>query len=100
MDLFNAAESRLAKEIGMDRAAYCHNNYDWVHQAREVARMLAAKNGSITINDVLKICPRPEHVSPNATGSIFSGKEWSIVGRTKTDKVSGHNREIKIWALK
>lgn len=98
-NLFDAATSRRLKEQGMSIAA-SHPNDSWLSQAQATAHLLAATNGECTIDDVLRICPRPSNISPNATGSVFAGKKWKVIGHTNTTKISGHAREIKIWALK
>ena len=98
-DLFNAAESKRLKEQGMAISA-SYPNDTWLLKAQATAQLLAAKFGETDSDEVQKICPRPDSVHPNATGSIFSGNKWMCVGRKKTAKVSGHAREIKIWALR
>lgn len=99
LPLFNATESKRLRDLGKQIAASFPAD-NWLAKAQATAQLIAATNGECTIDDVLKVCPRPDHISPNATGSVFSGKKWKIVGRTNTTKISGHSREIRIWALK
>ena len=75
------------------------NSSEWVHQARSIALMLAARNGETDSDEVQKLCPRPPHIHPNATGSIFNDKRFKFVGFKPTQRVSGHARTIKLWSL-
>lgn len=99
-DLFNSTASRSARDAGMEQAAFSFDAQNWLTEVRAVARMLIAKNGEVTIDDVLRICPRPPWISPNATGSVFKGGEFVACGYTQTAKVSSHARAVRIWRLK
>jgi len=99
LPLFNSAESRRLKERGQD-IIESYPNDRWVTQARSVAEMLAVRNGEVTIDEVLKHCPRPADVHPNACGSIFRGKKWRQVGVKQSEQVSRHAGIIRIWALR
>lgn len=96
LPLFNAAASRKLKERGLDIAESFPADY-WVQRARAVAELLAAKNGSVTSDDVLRVCPRPADVPPNATGSLFRGKKWKCIGTQQSEQVSRHAGIIRIW---
>lgn len=88
------------KKAGMEAAQFSYGSQEWLLEARKVAEILAAKYGETNSDAVLRICPKPLGVSPNAIGSLFKGKQWVCVGRMQTSKVSGHGREIRRWALK
>lgn len=96
-DLFNHAESQRLKSIGMEQAANGYGAYDWLSQAQSIAKMLSAKFGEVTVDEVLKLCPRPTTVSPNATGSLFNGKGWQSLGFVPTSNVRGRGRMIRRW---
>lgn len=98
-DLFSLSEGLRQRDIGMESSAYSYNAQEWLEKAREVAKMLAMKNGETNACDVLRQCPRPASVNPNATGSIFKGKAWRCIGHVKTEKISARGREIKRWML-
>ena len=98
-DLFSLPEGLRQRDIGMEAAAHSYGAQKWLVKARAVAKMLAMTNGETNACEVLRQCPRPASVSPNATGSIFKGKAWRCVGHIKTEKVSGHGRTIKTWTL-
>lgn len=83
----------------MQQSAFSFGAADWIEKARATALYLAASDGEVTIDRVLQFTPRPDWVSVNATGSVFRDKRFKCVGFTKTSKVSGHARIIKIWAL-
>lgn len=94
-DLFAAA---LARDVGLARVSSFPND-SWIAQARSMALILAAKQGEITINDVLQRLPRPDHIHPNAVGSVMRCKELKKIGYTKSSKVSSHARAIGIYTL-
>jgi len=98
-DLFSLPKGLRQRDIGMEAAAYSYGAAEWLEKARAVAKILAMTNGETNACEVLRQCPRPASVSPNATGSIFKGKAWRCVGHVKTEKVSGRGREIKRWML-
>lgn len=89
IDQFDLIEGLRLRDIGMESASCSYGAAEWLEKAREVAKMLAMKNGETNACDVLRQCPRPASVSPNATGSIFKGKAWRCVGHVKTEKISG-----------
>lgn len=100
MDLFDLSIGQRLKEQGMAKAAYSsQDTTEWLCQAKEVAKMLAAKYGEITIEDVLKICPPGENVHPNSLGSIFK-TGFKRIGYVQASKVSSHCRVIGVWTLK
>lgn len=97
---FDLIESLRLKDCGITASENGYGAYDWVLAARGAAFYLAAADGSVTINDVLRFCPKPPHVSSNAIGSVMRDKRFKCIGYQPTSKISGHGRIIKIWALK
>ena len=97
-NLFDVAEARRLRDRGMDIAA-SYPNDAWLTTARAVAEMLASKHGEVTIDDVIKHCPRPANVSPNTTGSIFKGKRWHCVGFAQSEQTQRHAGTIRRWVL-
>ena len=98
MNLFDAATSRQLRDQGLAITA-SYPNDDWLAKAKHVAEQLAAQNGEVTSDDVLRKCPRPESVNPNTTGNIFKGKKWKCVGFTNSEKISRHAGIIRRWIL-
>ena len=94
LDLF---EGMRLRDVGIGRVYL--NNFDWVDEARKIAKELAAKNGSVSIDEVLSACPRPAQVHPNATGSVFKEKIWAKVGYKPSEKPSAHARVVGIYKL-
>lgn len=72
----------------------------WVDECRMVARKLLKVRNTITIENVLKECPRPKYLKPNATGGIFQHEDFTAVGYTMARKPSSHGRVIRVWSLK
>ena len=98
LPLFNAAEGRRQRDLGMAISA-SYPGDAWVLQARTIGEIIAAKQGSVTIDQILMVCPRPKDVSPNATGSIFRGKRWKCIGFAQSSQVQRHAGLIRRWAL-
>jgi hypothetical protein len=86
------------RDVGVQKV-YDHNKA-WVDKARSTAKALAALNGSVSIDDVLSMCNRPQTVHPNATGTVFREKIWEKIGYKQSAIPSAHARAIGIYKLK
>ena len=73
---------------------------DWLTEAREVARRLAAENGEVTINDVRAICPPPKEIDGRVMGAVFTRKDFIRIGFQNSDRKECHGRPVCIFALK
>ncbi len=70
----------------------------WLAQARAVAVWLAEKQGIVTTDDVLEtVGYPPTTLHWNVIGSIFSGKDWQLVGYVPSKRVPAHGRRIGQW---
>lgn len=98
-DLFSLAHARQLRDEGMERASRSPDSASWLWEARQAAWIYAAKHGAVSADDVLKIVPRPEWVSVNATGSLFKDKRFKLVGYKQSTKTSAHARRIGIYEL-
>jgi hypothetical protein len=98
LPLWNSAEGRRLKERGLD-VIESYPNDQWVQKARAIAEMLAAKNGEVTMDEILKVLPRPPDVHPNSCGAVFRGKRWKQIGTKQSEQVSRHAGIIRIWKL-
>lgn len=98
-NIFDYAESQRQRDKGMEAAEFSYGSNEWLIEARKIAEILASKNGEVTVEDVLRFCPRPTSVSVNATGSLFKGKKWVPIGFKSSTKISSHARQIRIWRL-
>lgn len=96
LPLFSESIARQLRDQGI-AAVSSYPNDDYITKARAVAEILAAKQGSVTINDVLKICPRPENVHPNAIGAIMRSKHLKLISFVHSDKISAHARRIGVY---
>jgi hypothetical protein len=93
--LLDYIEGQKLRDLGI--AAVTANNYDWITKAKGVARYLAISDGQVTIEDVLKLCPKPDHVHPNSLGAVMRDKALKIVGYKQSGKSSAHYRRIGIY---
>ncbi len=44
---------------------------DWLSDARQAARKIAARRGEVTIDDVRELCPPPAGVDPRVMGAVL-----------------------------
>lgn len=98
-DLFSLAEGRRLRDAGMELAVKPLDASSWLSWARNMAFQMAHANGEVSADDVLKRCPRPSDVSPNATGSLFKDKRFKLVGYKTSTKTSAHARRIGVYQL-
>lgn len=98
---FDAVKAELAKNIGMNVAA---KKRKWMlEDAQREAYWIAKEEGTVTADKVYeRLCHFHYDLNllGNAAGSIFRGPDWECVGHTKSERVSNHGREIKIWRLR
>lgn len=70
----------------------------WIDEARSTARLLLQTRDYITIEDVLRECPRPSYLHRNTTGAVF-GRGFRSVGFVKSKSPTAKGRWIQQWAL-
>ena len=99
LHLFDFQEPTGAQLRDAGVAKVKKNNEAWVAKARSTAKALAAWRGSVSIDDVLEACPRPESVNPNATGAVFREKCWKRIGYTPSKAPAAHARVIGVYEL-
>jgi hypothetical protein len=78
---------------------FAKERQEWINDCRETARKLLTVRASITVEDVLKICPRPRYIHKNVTGSVFRDPDFVMCGWTKATKSSSNGRWIMRWTL-
>lgn len=71
----------------------------WLENARLTAKELLEDKPLITIEDVLKVCPRPEYIHRNTTGKVFNN-DFQPVGWRKSKRPIMNGRFVRIWRLK
>jgi len=98
-DLFDLAQSKIAKETGMNLAA--SNNKERLAKAREIAKNIAITgDGTCNMDEVNVVLSGLGIPSGNWAGSVFKEDCWVFTGsRVKSHKVSSHAREVKVWRL-
>lgn len=75
------------------------NREEWLMEARATARKLLTTRHTITIEEVLKECPRPKYLHRNITGAVFMDKDFKAMGYTKSKRPVSNARVITVWAL-
>ena len=99
-DLFSLPEGLRRKDEGMRQAA--DNDPTTLEYAREIAKMVARINGTVTADDVrLRLDESGYgHLGP-AAGSLFRGPDWIFTGDWRTsDRISNHARMNRVWRLR
>lgn len=69
---------------------------------RARARLIAAEQGRVTIDDVRDWMDAQGLVAPhkNFYGAIFIGPDWVCVGREPSRRVENHGHRNNVWALR
>lgn len=98
MSLFDRVFSIFLRDKGIEKVSSWPND-EWIASARSVAIYIARRDGTVTINDVLKVFPKPPCVHPNAIGSVMRTVELKRIGFVKSDKVSAHARNIGVYSF-
>jgi len=98
-DLFDYARSVERRNKAIKKMEDSPIAGNWIAQAREFAVLYASKHGEVTSDDVLKYCPRPADIPPNATGAVFRTKQLRLVGYRQSSKVTSHARRIGIYEV-
>lgn len=70
----------------------------WLEEARTTAKKLLEDKALITIEDVLKECPRPEYIHRNTTGKVFNS-DFKLVGWRKSERPVMNGRFVRVWRL-
>lgn len=73
---------------------------DWLDEAAHVAESIAKVRGSVSIDDVLAVCPRPKYLHKNITGSVFRKDVFRCTGFKKSQRLLAKGRIVCIWSLK
>lgn len=71
----------------------------WLSTARSTAYDLLLSQQTITIEDVLKICPRPSYLHPGVTGHVFQDVMFRPVGFRKSLRPISNGRVVRVWTL-
>ena len=85
------------KQLGLYRVE--SSNKALVGLARAIAREQCVKYGSTTI-DAVRSDPRIAEFQPTSSavwGSVFHGKEWTLLGWEPSTLKSNHARFIRRW---
>lgn len=88
------------KELGL--FAVQLNNADLLVLARQVARGLSAKYGSVSIDQV-RTDPRLQGHTPSSShfwGSVFMEKGFRVVDETRSTVPRNHGRRVYKWEWK
>jgi hypothetical protein len=71
----------------------------WIAKARKVAEKIALEKGSVDIEQVLQVCPRPGYMHPGTTGKIFSNSVFKYLRVRKSTRPISKGRLICVWRL-
>lgn len=85
------------KELGLYATEL--NNKDFVQLARDVAKLISAERGSVTIDDVRQhpAVRDRQPSSPNTWGAVFHESGWQFVTYEPSTTRSNHYRRIARW---
>jgi hypothetical protein len=92
-DLFTG---RALRDAGIVRATHDVAVRDLIEACRRWALSYAARNGSVSINDVRRVCDL-NVLPPNAIGAIFRDKRFEQIGTEQAEHVKSHARIVRIY---
>ena len=72
---------------------------EWLNNARLTAIKLLSKRRTITIEDVLKVCERPDYVHRNVTGAVFQSSDFRPCGWSPSKRPFMNGRQVRVWCL-
>ncbi len=72
----------------------------WLARARQTARSIASRRGSVTIDEVRAVCPPPDDVDPRVMGAVFKRAEFELVDYIESRRKACHGRHIGIFRLR
>jgi hypothetical protein len=76
------------------------STHEWLEEARDEAENICRKKGVVTIEDVLKVCPRPNYVHRNSTGNMFHDDRFYAFGWIPSGRPAMNGRQVRIWKLR
>jgi hypothetical protein len=98
-DLFNYAEAVRRRDTaiaGLEADSLLWRG-DWVGKARFMAIQHAMIHGTVSSDDVHRICPMPMNESRNAMGAVFRTQNLQLVDFKQSERVSAHARRIGVY---
>ncbi len=96
--IFNLDEARQKRDQGIKQVS--DNNERFLVVARDIAKRIAARDGTVTMDGVRAWCPL-EPLHSGAWGAVFRGSEWEFTGEWKQSKlVSRRGGYQRVWVLK
>ena len=94
---------RYARDAAIAQLSSSISRQVWIGHAYNVAYSHALKYGTVTSDDVRKLCPIPIRFDARILGAVFnprrSGFRLKSVGFTHTKRREGHARIIRIWRV-
>lgn len=87
-----------AKDIALATNEYTYAA--WLKEARNCAHRYAGIHGTVTSDDVHRLCPPPPWVHHNAMGGIFRTRAFVSVGFVQSKRPSAHARMIREYVLR
>ena len=96
--IFDIDQARIKRDQGLQQVS--DNNQRFVTVARETAKHIARRQGTVVMDDVRRECPF-EPLHPNAWGSVFRGREWVFTGQyVQSKNVSRKGGMQRVWRLR
>lgn len=87
-----------SKQLSM-QDLFRKSKQEWLDEARAAARRLLMSRYSITIEDVLEVCPRPTYLHRNTTGSVFNDNDFTPVSYAPSRRTVSHGRTVRTWTF-
>lgn len=72
-------------------------NQEWLDSCRHAARILLKTKPLVSIEDILRVCPRPQHIKHQLTGSVFKHQDFEPVGIVHCTRPGRHRSIVRTW---
>jgi len=94
-DLLDWGEATAARDAGIAKHSEKDAGREWLLRAREAARVISQRRGSVNVNDVREaIGGPPAECNPTIMGAIFRTKSFAFIRYESNPRVKCHKRPI------
>lgn len=71
----------------------------FLDHCRIIAAEVAAKHGSVSINDIRARVQVPATIHPSVLGAVFRSKKFKAIGYTEATHPQAHARVVRVYQL-
>lgn len=72
---------------------------EWLLEARQAAVRRLQSNYTMTLEDLLDICPKPAHLPISTIRKVFSADTFQPIGYSRSKRPGAQKRIIRVYTL-